>query len=176
MNNSDSSSNLYSRGQKVLHWLLAVLLLFWLFVSGELVEEAEGAAKGFILSFHSAGAILIGVLMLFRFNLRRKNPVPSMQALKPWEKTWSRRVHLSLYCLAGFMVLSGLLQGVFFEQDVRVAGLLNITIGHNESLMQLFHLMHGSIANLLKLLIAIHILAALKHQFIDKHAALKRMA
>lgn len=28
----------YTRGQKVLHWLLAVLLLFWLFVSGELVE------------------------------------------------------------------------------------------------------------------------------------------
>ena len=41
---------------------------------------------------------------------------------------------------------------------------------------RLFHTIHGGIANLLKLLIAIHVLAALKHQFIDKLAFLKRMA
>ena len=163
----------YTRGQKVLHWLLAGLLLFWLFVSGELVEEAQGDDKGLILMFHSGGAIVIGMLMAFRFYLRRKHPVVVMGSLKDWEKVWSRRIHVAFYVFVALMVLSGIVQGIFFEQDVRVFGLINITLGHNESLMGIFHLVHGASANVLILL---HILAALKHQFIDKQAMLKRMA
>ncbi|MDA0687162.1 MAG: cytochrome b/b6 domain-containing protein [Proteobacteria bacterium] len=166
----------YTRGQKVLHWLLAVLLLFWLFVSGELVEEAQGDDKGFILMFHSGGAIVIGMLMAFRFYLRRKHPVVVMGSLKDWEKVWSQRIHVAFYVFVALMVLSGIVQGMFFEQDVRVFGLINITLGHNESLMGIFHLVHGASANVLKVLILLHILAALKHQFIDKQAMLKRMA
>ena len=166
----------YTRGQKIFHWLLAVMILFWLFVSGELVEGAEGAEKGFILMFHSGGAVLILVLTLFRYRLRRRNPVAPPAELKTWERTWGVRVHVTLYVSVCLMVLSGLLQGMFFEQDVRVFGVLNITVGHNEAITGLFHTIHGGIANLLKLLIAIHVLAALKHQFIDRLAFLKRMA
>ena len=166
----------YTRGQKILHWLLAVLLLFWPFVSGELVEEAQGDDKGFILMIHSGGAIIIGLLMAYRFYLRRAHPVTVMSSLKDWEKVWSQRTHVAFYLFVGLMVLSGILQGMFFEQDVRVFGLINITLGHNESLMGIFHLIHGASANVLKVLIILHILAALKHQFIDKKAMLKRMA
>ena len=77
----------YSRAQKVLHWTLAVLILFWLFVSGETVEEAEGAGKGLILAIHSGGAIVILTLMLFRLRLRLASTVTPMETLKPWEKT-----------------------------------------------------------------------------------------
>jgi cytochrome b561 len=57
-------------------------LLFWLFVSGELVEEAQGDDKGFILMIHSGGAIIIGLLMAYRFYLRRAHPVTVMSSLK----------------------------------------------------------------------------------------------
>ena len=73
------------------------------------------------------------------------------------------------------MVLSGFLQGMFFEQDVRVFGLINITVDHNEGLMEIFHEIHEIAANLLKLLILVHVLAGLKHQFVDKQPVLKRM-
>tara|TARA_B100000959_G_scaffold186405_1_gene194932 strand:- start:13179 stop:13691 length:513 start_codon:yes stop_codon:yes gene_type:complete len=166
----------YSRAQKILHWLLAVLVLFWLFVSGAVVESSEGEAKGFILMFHSGGAIVILALMVYRYSLRRKHPVASLPDLKSWEKTWSRTNHVAFYILVGVMVGSGILQGIFFEQDVRVFGLINITSGHNESVLAVFHIIHEITATLLKLLIAVHILAALKHQFIDKKPFLKRMA
>lgn len=165
----------YTRAQKILHWLLAFLILFWLFVSGELVESAEGADKGFIVMFHSGGAIIILALTLWRFSLRQKNTVPTIESAKPWERKWGLRAHRTLYGLVLLMVLSGLLQGMFFEQDVRVMGLLNITIGHNETLMGAFHEVHEITALLLKLLIALHVLAALKHQFIDKQPMLKRL-
>lgn len=169
-------SDSYTRTQKILHWLLAILVLFWLFVSGEIVESSEGEAKGFILMFHSGGALVILAFTLYRFALRRKNTVAPLPELKQWEKTWSRVNHLAFYALICVMVASGLMQGIFFEQDVRVFGLINITVGHNESVVEIFHEIHELTATLLKLLIALHILAALKHQFIDKHAFLKRMA
>ncbi|MCB1672633.1 MAG: cytochrome b/b6 domain-containing protein [Gammaproteobacteria bacterium] len=165
----------YTRGQKIFHWVLALLILFWLFVSGELVEEAEGAQKGLILGFHSGGAILILILTIFRYRLRRQHPVQPVAELKGWEKLWSVRVHLALYLLVVLMVFTGFMQGVFFEQPVRIFGLINITAGHNETLMEPFHEGHEIIATLLKLLIAVHVLAGLKHQFVDRQPVLKRM-
>lgn len=165
----------YTRGQKVLHWLLAVLILFWLFVSGELVQAAEGEEQGFILMFHSGGAMVILVLMLFRLKLRLNRPVSLPVELKVWEKVWSKRVHMAFYLLVILMACSGLLQGIFFDRDVRIFGMVNITMGHNESLMGFFNSVHGLIANLLKILIGLHVLATLKHQFIDKRPAFRRM-
>ena len=83
-------NNSYARSQKVLHWLLAVLILFWLFVSGELVSSLEGTEQGNILMFHSGGAIIILLLMIARFRLRLKNPVAPLSNLKPWEQKWAR--------------------------------------------------------------------------------------
>ena len=165
----------YTRTQKILHWVLAVLLLFWLFVSGELAHESEGDQKLLILAIHSAGALVILGLMIWRFVLRRRNTVMPMEALKPWEKTWSVRTHLLFYGLVVLMVASGLLQGVFYEVPIRVAGILPITAGHNETLMAPFHETHEIVALILKLLIGLHVLAAIKHQFIDHQPIFKRM-
>ncbi|MCH2347414.1 MAG: hypothetical protein MK299_08510, partial [Pseudomonadales bacterium] len=79
----------YTRTQKTLHWLLAALVLFWLFVSGNFVETAEGEQKGTLLMFHSGGAIIILVLTLYRLSLRRRTTGAPMLELKAWEKTWS---------------------------------------------------------------------------------------
>ena len=156
--------------------MLAFLIVFWLFVSGELVEGAEGADKGFILMFHSGGAILILLLTFFRYKLRQRNPVAPLAGLKNWAKVWSVRVHITLYLGVCLMVLTGLLQGTFFEQPVRIFGLINITVGHSETFMAPFHEAHALIATALKVLIAIHVVAGFKHQFQDDQPVLKRMA
>lgn len=165
----------YTKAQKILHWVLAVLVLFWLFVGGELIEEAEGADKVMAFAFHSGGALLIFVLFMIRLKLRLKNPAQPMLELKPWEKTWSMRVHLAFYVLLAVMVFSGIMQGIFFEQEVRLAGLVPITVSFQENLFGVFHGIHGVTASILKALILLHILAALKHQFIDRQPFIQRM-
>ena len=166
----------YTRGQKVLHWLLEVLVSFWLLVSGQIAQSSEGEQKGMILMFHSGGALIIFALMMWRYSKRRKNPVQPLSGLKAWEQTWSVRIHIAFYILVAIMAISGILQAVFFEQDVRVLGVVNITAGHNESMMALFNLIHNAASKIFLALIALHILAAIKHQFIDKLPFLKRMA
>ena len=73
------------------------------------------------------------------------------------------------------MAITGILQGVFFDQAVRVFGVINITVGHNESLMSIFNLLHNVVSKIFLALIALHVLAALKHQFVDKLPFIKRM-
>ena len=63
----------YTRSQKILHWLLAILVLFWLLVSGQIAASSEGGQKGMILMFHSGGALIILSLMMWRYSKRRKN-------------------------------------------------------------------------------------------------------
>lgn len=166
----------YTRSQKVLHWLLAVLVLFWLLVSGQLAESAEGEQKAMILMFHSGGALIIFALMMWRYVKRRNNPVKPLSTLKSWEQTWSLRIHLAFYMMVALMATSGILQAMFFEQDVRVFGVLNITIGHDTSLMSVFDWIHDAASKLLLTLIALHVLAAMKHQFVDKQPFLRRMS
>lgn len=165
----------YTTGQKVLHWLLAVLILFWLFVSGELVSKAEGAEKSFILIFHSSGAILILLLTFLRYQLKLSNPVPPLDGLKNWQKVLSRWMHIALYIAVCLMVLSGLLQSMFFEQPVRLFGLVPITVAYSETFMAPFHQAHQAIATALKVMIAIHVVAGFKHQFQDNLPVLRRM-
>ncbi|MAM70194.1 MAG: hypothetical protein CMP91_03500 [Gammaproteobacteria bacterium] len=165
----------YSRTQKILHWVLAVLILLWLFVSGEGVEGAEGPDKLMAISIHSGGALLILALMTWRWFVRRNNPVQALPELKSWEKTWSARIHVAFYVLVLVMVFSGIMQGVFYDQSVRLAGLVPITISSNETMYGIFHGLHGLTATIFKVLIVLHILAALKHQFIDRKPFIQRM-
>lgn len=161
--------------QKILHWTLAVLLLFWLFVSGELVESAEGDARGFILGIHSGGALVILALTAWRFAVRRGHPVAPLTTLKPWEARWSHRMHLALYATTAILVLSGILHGLFYEETIRAFGFLPLTVGYQEGLNDLFHEAHEILGTVLKLLVILHIVAALKHQFIDRQRLLQRM-
>ena len=169
------SATTYMRSQKILHWLIAALLLFGLFVGGELLEDAEGADKAFVAIFHSSFGVTILALMLWRFSLRRRHPVAPMDALKPWEKTWSRIAHLTLYGLVILMAVSGVMQGMFADFDIRLFGLLNISQLQGEA-GEVFHVIHHYTADALKIVIAVHILAALKHQFLDKLPMLRRMS
>lgn len=166
----------YTRSQKILHWVLAFLVLFWLLVSGQFAEGAEGEAKGFILMFHSGGALIISALMFWRYRKRRANTVVPMATLKTWEQVWSKRIHVSFYVLIAVMAISGIVQGMFFDQAVRVFGVVNITLAYNEGIQSVFNLIHDITSKLFLSLIAVHVLAALKHQFVDKQAFLKRMA
>ena len=61
----------YTRSQKILHWLLAILVLFWLLVSGQIAASSEGEQKGMILMFHSGGALIILAVMMRPYSNRR---------------------------------------------------------------------------------------------------------
>lgn len=167
----------YHRGLVLLHWVMAVLIIVAL-VAGKLILERLDNAdpdKLFSLTAHMSIGILVGALLVVRLVIRLRKPVPEHATTgNALLDRIGVATHWLLYLLVAVMVLSGL--GMALG-----AGLFPITYGASgDAIPDTLQTMppravHGLTSNLLFLLIALHIAAALYHQFVLRDGLLRRM-
>lgn len=179
----------YSTVAILLHWLIAGLLV-WTVLLGWESEDLKGAAKIAVLQLHKPLGITIMLLTLLRIGLRFVYPAPPMgEHLKPWEKTLAKSVYGLFYILmiavplAGWAMVSA--SALIQQYPIDMFGLFNwpaITSLY-ELPAELRHTRNEQLEDVHKLLakviiyglIPLHILGALKHQFLDKDNELARM-
>jgi cytochrome b561 len=164
-----------------LHWTLAVLILFLLFPGHELIEVRRGeSAADWGPTAHASLGMLVLILSMVRIWWRIANPAPQLPANMPvWQVKATAAIHGLLYLLMIGIPLAGWLALAPWGAERLDAGAitffkllpLNILPDLGEWTSEA-HEIGGTLA---KLLIAIHVLAALKHQFIDKDGLMKRM-
>jgi cytochrome b561 len=174
----------YTRVAILIHWVSAALLIFMLIFGEELMEAGDegGETLGgtFGPSLHvSIGALILG-LSLFRILWRLTHPAPALPAtMKPYERLLSRLAHGAFYVLLIAIPLTGWLAfgGFVAEQPAvaatRLFGLLPVpqapfSFGGAKDL-------HEIGTNLMIALTALHLLAAIKHQFIDRDRIMRRI-
>jgi cytochrome b561 len=176
-----ASPEKYNKVAIALHWVLAVLILFLLFPGHELIEvERGGSAADWGPTAHASLGMLVLILSLVRIAWRIANPAPPLPATMPvWQVKATAAVHGLLYLLMIGIPLAGWLalapwgaerldaDAVSFFKLVPLNILPNLGEWTSE--------MHEIAGTLAKILIAIHVLAALKHQFVDKDALMRRM-
>jgi cytochrome b561 len=162
-----------------LHWLIAVLLIFMLFFGGDLMK-GEKAGSFFGPSLHASigGAIL--VLSVLRLIWRLLNPPPAYPAsMAPWEQMAAKTTHLLFYVLLIGMPLTGWLATPKFLSEEGV--MMGLTVFGAFPLPGAPNLglpmkdIHEIGSNLGIALLALHVLAALKHHFINRDGVLRRM-
>ncbi len=162
----------------ILHWLLAVLLLLGLaggtFVLKEIPNtspEKIGALRG-----HMVMGFAIGGLMLLRLLVRWRTVSPA--AALTGNNTLNllgKIAHVGLYALVFAMAASG-------AATALQAGLPEIIFGGSAAgLPESFaiftpRIAHGWIAKLLVLLVGLHVLGVVYHQFFLKDRLFSRMA
>jgi cytochrome b561 len=122
----------------------------------------------------SAG-VLILVLMLVRLLVRlaTAQPRPAVTGSAFLDRV-ARLTHLTLYVLVTLMAASGIALAV-------QAGLPGIVFGGAGALPESFagfrpRALHGVVSRLLLVLIALHVIAALYHQFVRRDGLLGRMS
>jgi cytochrome b561 len=168
----------YSMGAMVLHWVIAIAVIAnWRIAEG--AEHASREAAGAIMAQHKALGMTILALSLLRLVWRlAKRPPPLAVTLQPWEAKLARLVHTIFYVLLIGLPLGGWLANSMYGQGVDVFGLFTIPalpapqdkdLGH-----EIFEV-HGALAHVMLLLVALHVLGALKHHFLDKDGNLYRM-
>lgn len=174
-------TNKYTPVAIALHWLLAVLILFLLFPGHELIEIERGqSAAGWGPTAHASLGMLVLILSVLRIVWRLLHKAPPLPANMPaWQVTATAAIHGLLYLLmlgiplAGWLALAPWGADRLDADTITFFKLLPLNVwpdlGHWTSEM---HEIGGTLA---KLLIAIHVLAALKHQFIDKDGLMRRM-
>ncbi len=179
--NPDPSLLKYSLPSRILHWVMALIILFLLglgiYMTEFLNEASEDRMK--IYNLHKSLGVSVLILVFIRIINRFKNKPPTLpESMPTWEKILSHLAHIALYILMIFVPLSGYLMSNSFGFPVHFFSLeMPFLIERSLALGQFFSKMHWLLAYFLLALVALHILAVIKHRFFDRqeHDVLKRM-
>ena len=168
----------YSKGAIWLHWLIAALMITMLFFGEDMIRHATGS---FYPSLHVSLGISILMLSLVRIWWRLTHPAPALPAtMKNWEKIVSETTHILFYALMIGLPLSGLMSfSTESANDAAVAGAFvfgALPVPALPNIGGIGGIIHGFGAKVGQILVILHVLAALKHQFWDKDNLLKRMS
>jgi len=182
-----SGRSTYSAVAIALHWLIAALILIniglaWYFTN--LPKLAQFGPAG----LHKSIGITVLLLTLVRIGWRfTARPPPLPDSLRPWERWAAKATHVVFYVILLGLPLSGwamtsasshyalhptVLYGVLPWPQLPFSHLDRDTL---DGLRKLFGQTHSLLALVAYFTIAVHVLAALKHQLIDRDDVMGRM-
>jgi cytochrome b561 len=174
----DNTQHRYSNVAILLHWAIAILMMVMLFLGEDMIRNATGT---FYPSLHASLGISILVLSVARLLWRFSHPSPALPStMKKWEVGVSHFTHTMFYVLMIGLPLSGLMS--FTSESARETILNGATIFGAFPVPALPNvggiggIVHGLGAKVGQVLVILHVLAALKHQFWDKDGLLRRMS
>jgi len=172
----------------ILHWVIAVLIVANVVLALSVDSLPEGWVRPVIDTHKSIGMTVLG-LVLLRILWRFSHAPPPLPAAYPhWERLAAHVGHALLYLVILAIPITGLMHDSAWknapEQPLRwfhlfdlprFGWIMDLDPARKETLHTTFGSLHAWSGYVLYALLALHIGAALKHQFIDKHAELQRM-
>ncbi|MDB5403569.1 MAG: prokaryotic cytochrome b561 family protein [Rhodopila sp.] len=179
----------YTRTAIVLHWLIAALIA----VNVLLGLTADALPDVWIrpaIDLHKSFGLTVLGLALVRILWRLSHPAPPLpNGYRRVERVGAHVAHALLYGLILLLPISGWLHDSAFKDAAahplrlfwiipwfRIAAIQGLPSAPKEALHSLLFALHVWSVYVLCVLVALHIVGALKHQFIDRHAELQRMA
>jgi cytochrome b561 len=176
----NSSISKYSKGAIAFHWIIALLIIANIGLA-ELTEDMTREARGPYMDFHKSFGICILFLTLARLGWRLTHDRPAAPAsLAGWEVSLSKAVHFIFYLLMIGMPLGGWLWMSTYGPDAAISmfGLFDmpvLPVEGNKALGDILHEGHEIGGKTMLVLVILHFVGALKHQFIDRMPFIGRM-
>lgn len=190
----------YTKTAVILHWLIAIAILGmfalgwymtdlpkegpkqmaydlfdWGIYTWQLAEEAS--PRTFYYNLHKSLGITLLALIAIRILWRiTHKPPPMLSSYKSYEKKLATGAHHLLYLLMVALPVSGIIMSAYSKYGIKWFGIPFIK-GLDNNIMRKFYVeVHEIIGFVILAIIALHIIGALKHKFIDKDDTLKRMS
>lgn len=169
--------NAYGSVSKILHWIMAVLIVGLVIVGSVMVDALSGDWKWFLYGMHKSVGLTVLILSGLRLVWRLFNQGPKTAPGSRLMQIGGRLVHGGLYAMMFFMPISGLLMSLYGGHGVSFFGLYVIepmTTGPTEfgAVCRTVHV--WSSYGLVTLFI-LHVGGALFHHFIIKDETVRRM-
>lgn len=159
--NQATTVDRYNGVSKLLHWLVAVLV-FTQLAMGKFFEIDPDKPDDGLFNLHMTCGLTVLGLMLVRLAWRLGHPVPPLPAGTPaWQRLAALATHRAFYLLLIVLPLSGWM--------MTLPGI--VADGGKELLEEV----HEVLGNIVLTLAAVHVLAGLKHHFMDRDNVLRRM-
>jgi cytochrome b561 len=160
-----------------LHWIVGVAIFAQLALGlymGEIPKDTPDRAWYFNL--HKSIGVTLAIFILLRIVWRLGHRPPPLERLIPaWQVMASKISHWLLYLCMIAMPATGLIMSSYSKYGVKAWGFKLITGSDNEVSRKFWLELHETTADILMVVIAIHVLAALKHLMIEKNGVFQRM-
>ena len=169
----------YSHIAISLHWIMAIVILTtWTIaqIAGGMPVSPE---RILAISWHKWLGLTVLWLVFVRLFWRATHPAPELAVRLPaWQERIMQLTHLAFYLLMIAIPIIGWLMSSAKGYTVNYFGLYELPdlVLKDKATGILLKQTHEILANILISLVALHVLAALKHHFWDKDGLLKRMS
>lgn len=161
-----------------LHWLMAVLILAQL-VLGSVAEEMRVSPTKFeLFVWHKSIGISLLLLVVLRLAWRLGNTLPAEPpGIAPWESRLAKLGHAALYLLMFAVPLSGWWISDTSQIPFRWFWMVPLPdlLPADKDMSELAEDVHEALTRALMVVVAVHVLAALRHHFLLRNATLRRM-
>ncbi len=167
----------FSPLQRLLHWLMAAMIIAMLFIGIGMVSTLKPAYLT-LVSIHKPLGIAILILVIVRIGVRLRLGAPPLPSDVPmWQALAARASHLLLYALMLAMPLIGWSMLSAGGYPVVVAGVQLPPIApHNDALHATLRTAHTGLALLLFATVLLHLAAALFHALARRDGVFSSMA
>ncbi len=188
---SASSERRYTTVAIILHWVIAAAILFQMVAGKWMVAQGDDATDTVFTVFqiHKTVGLSIFALTLARIVWRLANPAPALpQGMTAFERFAANGAHIGFYVFLIAVPLTGWAMASVSPTGVPTFYLLlealpfahlplltesGLDVRHDAELI--LKAVHANLSLAMGLLIALHIAAALKHQFIARDNLIARM-
>lgn len=160
-----------------LHWVIVGLLILQVTL-GKIADDLPlGLERLIMMARHKSVGVTILVLAAIRLAWRLFDPPPPPPPMPAWQRVAARLSHGAFYVLLFALPLTGWLMSSASNYPVSWFGLVQLPdlVAPDEGLEHLLEDVHETLVKVLVVLAIVHVLAALKHQFIDRDGLLWRM-
>jgi cytochrome b561 len=172
----------YNGVSMLLHWVLALAILVAFVVGLQFEDMPLSPSKIKLINYHKWAGVAILFLSLLRLVWRITHRPPALpaaieQAMPSWQLKAYHGTHHLMYLLFFAVPLLGWAYSSAKGYPIVWFGVLPLPdlVAPNKELAEVLEEAHGAAAFGLMALVALHVAAALKHQFIDKDGLLERM-
>jgi cytochrome b561 len=161
------------------HWLMAAIIVVTWSIAIVVSDMPLSPARITGYSWHKWLGVTVFFLVILRLVWRATHPAPQLEIKMPvWQERAMQLTHFSLYLLMMVIPLVGWLMSSAKGYTVNYFGLFELPdlLSKDKALGHQLKDLHEYLADILVALVCLHVLAALKHQFIDKDGLLSRMS
>lgn len=168
----------YGRVAQTAHWLTVLLLVGAFGLGFWMTDLAMSPTRLKLYAYHKWIGVTVFALVALRLAWRLVHGAPAYPAsMASWERRLAGLTHGLLYLLLFAAPLSGWLMSSAKGFQTVYLGLLPIPdlLGKDKELGQWLEQVHELITCTMLGLVALHLAAVVKHQFLDRDAVLRRM-
>jgi len=174
MSNTNLSLSKWSVSSRIFHWISAALLL----VTWGMMFLNNNFDNNLYIGLHKAFGVSLLFWMIARVINRLITKAPPPVPMPKWQLLLSHLSHFGLYALLIAMPMVGLLMTVYGGRPVDIFGLFQIPVfvTPDRTLARFYNNLHTDIIwQAILAFTAVHIGAALYHQFVKKDNLIARI-